>query len=61
MTVDQFTSNLNCDIYIEIYQDTDMIFKGTIREFQEYYYTLGQREIYTDPYKITASLYRIMI
>ena len=57
MTVDQYTSEIPVDQYVEISKDGKIVFKGTIRELQEHFYTLGQCEVNEEPYHLANTHY----
>ena len=57
MTVDQYTLELSVKECIEISIDEKIMFKGTIRELQEHFYTLCQREINEEPYQLASTHY----
>lgn len=42
MTVDQYTLELCVNQHVEIAKNGKVVFKGTIRELQEHFYTWGQ-------------------
>ena len=57
MTVDQYTLEILVDQCVEISRDGKLVFKGTIRELQEHFYTLGQCEVYEEPYQLANTHY----
>lgn len=57
MTVDQYTLKFPVDQLVEISKNGKIVFKGTIRELQEHFYTLGQYEINSKPYKLANTHY----
>ena len=52
MTVDEYTNTIPVDKCVEITQNGNIVFKGTIRELQEYFYSLCQCEIIEEPYEL---------
>ena len=60
MTVDQYTVEIPAGQCVEIVKGGNVVFKGTIRDLQEYFYTLCQCEIDGKPYQI-ASTHHITI
>lgn len=57
MTVDQYTLGITVDQCVEISKDGKIVFKGTIRELQEHFYTLGQCEVNEEPYQLANTHY----
>lgn len=60
MTVDQYTVEIPADQCVEIIKGGNVVFKGTIRELQEYFYTWCQCVVDGKPYQ-TASTHHITI
>ena len=50
MTIDQYTLEIYVDQCVEIAKNGKIVFKGTIRELQEHFYTLCQCDVYSDLY-----------
>ena len=57
MTVDIYTLELSVSECVEIAKDKKIVFKGTIRELQKYFYTLCQCEIDVKPYQLANTHY----
>ena len=56
MSLDKCTLDIPVTQCVEISKNGKIEFEGTIRELQEYYYTLCQYEIIAMPYKIVNKL-----
>ena len=57
MTVDQYTLEFPVDQCVEISKKGKVVFKGTIRELQERFYTWAKYEINGKPYKLANTHY----
>lgn len=57
MTVDQYTLDILVDQCVEIAKDGKVVFKGTIKELQEHFYTWCQREVDDKPYQLANTHY----
>lgn len=57
MTVDQYTLYFSVKECVVISNDRKIVFKGTIRELQEYIYTLCQYEVDGEPYQLANTHY----
>ena len=57
MTVDQYTLKFFVKECVELSNDGKIVFKGTIRELQEYFYTLCQCEVDGEPYQLANTHY----
>ena len=57
MTVDQYTLELSVGQCVEITKNGKIVFKGTIRELQEHFYTLCQCEVDSEPYQLANTHY----
>ena len=57
MTVDQYTLDVSVKECVEIAKDGKIVFKGTIRELQEHFYTLCQCEVDGEPYQLANTHY----
>lgn len=60
MTVDQYTSKFCVNDYVEIKKEGEIVFKGTIKELQELFYTLGQC-IIEERYQLTEHSHYIKL
>lgn len=57
MTVDQHTLEISAGQCIEIVKGGNIVFKGAIRDLQEYFYTWCQCEIDEKPYQLACTHY----
>lgn len=57
MTVDRYSAKFPVDQHVEIAKGKEIVFKGTIRELQEHFYTFGQCEVDGKPYQLANTHY----